>query len=234
MLVGPGPLRRNRLYEQVVHQLLTWASSAGLGPGDRLPAERELASSLGVSRATLAQALVALEVTGVVAVRHGDGTVLLVPPRPESVLAALDARREDLGDVIEAREALEVRLAGLAAHRRTAADLAEIDAALEAMAADVEGGGRGVAGDERFHAAVTAAGHSALLARFMAEISDRVRESRIESLAQEGRPHRSLEGHRAIAAAIRAGDEAAAAAVMAAHIRMVSDVPLLGGGQPDT
>ncbi|MEI4277139.1 FadR/GntR family transcriptional regulator [Klenkia terrae] len=232
MSVGPGPLRRNRLYEQVVHQLLTWASSAGLGPGDRLPAERELAASLGVSRATLAQALVALEVTGVVAVRHGDGTVLLVAPRADTVLAALQTRREDLGDVIEAREALEVRLAGLAARRRTEADLAEIDAALDAMAADVAAGGRGVAGDERFHAAVTAAGHSALLARFMAEISDRVRESRIESLAQEGRPHRSLDGHRAIAEAIRAGDEAAAGAAMAAHIQMVSDVPLLGGGQP--
>lgn len=228
--MGPGPLRRNRLYEQVVHQLLTWAASAGLGPGDRLPAERELAASLGVSRATLAQALVALEVTGVVAVRHGDGTVLLTAPRPESVLAALDARREDLGAVIEAREALEVRLAGLAARRRTDADLAELDAALDAMAADVDAGGRGVAGDERFHAAVTAAGHSALLARFMAEIADRIRDSRIESLAQEGRPHRSLEGHRAIAEAIRAGDPDAAAAAMAAHIHLVSDVPLLGGG----
>ncbi|MEI4273086.1 FCD domain-containing protein [Klenkia sp. LSe6-5] len=228
--MGPGPLRRNRLYEQVVHQLLTWAAAAGLGPGDRLPAERELAASLGVSRATLAQALVALEVTGVVAVRHGDGTVLLTAPRPESVLAALDARREDLGAVIEAREALEVRLAALAARRRTDDDLVELDAALAAMAADVESGGRGVAGDERFHAAVTAAGHSALLARFMAEIADRIRDSRIESLAQEGRPHRSLEGHRAIAEAIRAGDPDAAATAMAAHIRLVSDVPLLGGG----
>ena len=56
------------------------AGPARLGPGDRLPAERELAASLGVSRATLAQALVALEVTGVVAVRHGDGTVLLTGP----------------------------------------------------------------------------------------------------------------------------------------------------------
>ncbi|SDF52473.1 FadR/GntR family transcriptional regulator [Klenkia brasiliensis] len=228
--MGPGPLRRNRLYEQVVHQVLTWAASSGLGPGDRLPAERELAASLGVSRATLAQALVALEVTGVVAVRHGDGTVLLTAPRPDSVLAALDARREDLGAVIEAREALEVRLAGLAARRRTDGDLAAIDAALAGMAADVGAGGRGVAGDEQFHAAVTAAGHSPLLARFMAEIADRIRDSRIESLSQEGRPHRSLEGHRAIADAIRAGDPDAAAAAMAAHIHLVSDVPLLGGG----
>jgi GntR family transcriptional repressor for pyruvate dehydrogenase complex len=225
---GIPPLRRSpRLYEQVVQQLLSWAASSGLGPGDRLPPERDLAARLGVSRATLAQALVALEVTGVVSVRHGDGTVLLSAPGSETVLAALRARRDDLGDVIEARQALEVRLAALAARRRTREDLAEIDAALEAMAEDVRAGGRGVNGDERFHAAVTAAGHSPLLGRLMAEIADVIRESRIESLAQEGRPVRSLEGHRAIAEAIRAGDAQAAAAAMTAHIELVSDVPLL-------
>ena len=225
---GLQPLRRSpRLYEQVVQQLVSWADESGLGPGDRLPAERDLAVRLGVSRATLAQALVALEVTGVVSVRHGDGTVLLAAPRSEAVLAALRARRDDLGDVIEARQALEVRLAALAARRRTDVDLAEIDAALDAMAEDVRNGGRGVSGDERFHAAVAAAGHAPLLARLMAEIGDLVRESRIESLSQEGRPARSLAGHRAIAEAIRAGDEPAAAAAMTAHIELVSDVPLL-------
>lgn len=186
--------------------MVTWADSSGLGPGDRLPAERDLAARLGVSRAILAQALVALEVTGVVSVRHGDGTALLTAPRTEAVLAALRARR------------------------RTEADLAEIDAAPEAMAADVHGGGRGVTGDERFHAAVTAAAHSPLLGRLMAETAELVRESRIESLSQEGRPPRSLAGHRAIAEAIRAGDAPAAAAAMTAHIDLVSDVPLLADG----
>jgi GntR family transcriptional repressor for pyruvate dehydrogenase complex len=91
-----------------------------------------------VSRATLAQALVALEVTGVVSVRHGDGTELLAEPRVEAVLAALRERGDDLGEVIEARKALEVRLAALAARRRTDADLAAIEDALAAMGDDVE------------------------------------------------------------------------------------------------
>src|SRR3954468_24455231 len=111
----PGRLVRTRLYEQVAEQITTWIADNGLQPGDRLPPERELAARLGVSRATLAQALVALEVTGVVSVRHGDGTVLLADPRVEPVLAALRERRDDLGEVIEARKALEVRLAALAA-----------------------------------------------------------------------------------------------------------------------
>ncbi|MBA2444212.1 MAG: FadR family transcriptional regulator, partial [Nocardioidaceae bacterium] len=111
--------------------------------------------------------------------------------------------------------------------RRTDADLDAIDDALEVMARSIDSGGQGVDGDERFHAAVTAAGHSRLLARLMSEISDLVRETRIQSLSQPGRPKDSLAGHRRIAEAIRAGDEHGAAGAMRDHVAMVSDVALL-------
>ncbi len=101
------------------------------------------------------------------------------------------------------------------------------------MEADVEAGGRGVEGDERFHGAVTAAAHSLLLARLMDEIGDLIRETRIESLSQPDRPKNSIAGHRAIAEAIRAGDAEGAAAAMHAHVEMVSDVALLRGEQPE-
>ena len=97
------------------------------------------------------------------------------------------------------------------------------------MEREIQAGGRGVDGDEQFHAAVTAAGHSRLLAKLMAEISDLIRETRIESLAQPDRPVNSLSTHRKIAEAIRAGDAEKAAAIMRAHIEMVSDVALLRG-----
>ncbi len=97
------------------------------------------------------------------------------------------------------------------------------------MAEDVEAGGRGVQGDEQFHGAVTAAAHSLLLARLMEEISELIRETRLESLSQPDRPRASLAGHRAVAEAIRAGDPAAAAAAMHDHVAMVSDVALLRG-----
>jgi GntR family transcriptional repressor for pyruvate dehydrogenase complex len=225
--VALRPFVRPRLYEQLVERLLDHIQAEGLKAGDRLPAERELAAQLAVSRASISQALVALEVQGVVDVRHGDGAVIRDVPPERQVLAALHARRDRLREVIEAREALEVKLAGLAAERRTDADLAAIDAALDEMARDIAGGGRGVAGDERFHAAVTAAGHSGLLARLMAEISELIRESRVESLSQPGRPRESLDAHRAVAAAIRDADPVAAAVAMGDHIRAVSDVALL-------
>lgn len=221
------PFVRPRLYEQLVERLLDHIQADGLQVGDRLPPERELAAQLAVSRASVSQALVALEVQGVIDVRHGDGAVILDIPPERQLLAAITSRRNRLRDVIEAREALEVKLAALAAQRRTDDDLATIDDALDAMAHDVARGGRGVTGDERFHAAVTAAAHSELLARLMAEISELIRESRIESLSQPGRPRESLDAHRKVADAIRDGDAARAGTAMADHIAAVSDVALL-------
>lgn len=220
-------MARPRLYEQVASQILGWIRDNGLKVGDRLPPERELAARLGVSRATVSQALVAMEVVGVVSVRHGDGAVLVESAGSSKVVDALRRHAQRLPDIIEAREALETKLAALAATRRTDEDLAAIDEALAVMERDIADGGRGVEGDERFHAAVTAAGHSALLARLMGEISDLIKETRIESLSQPDRPMVSLKGHRRIAEAIRASDPDEAAAAMRDHVALVSDVALL-------
>ncbi len=163
--------------------------------GGPAPPERELAQRLGVSRATLSQALVALEVVGVVEVRHGDGTVVTERQQQTTrIVEAIRSHADRLPEVIETRDALETKIASLAAVRRTDDDLARIDDALAAMQADVEAGGRGVEGDERFHGAVTAASHSLLLARLMDEIGDLVKETRLESLGQPGRPHDSSPG----------------------------------------
>lgn len=219
------PIERPRLYEQLAERLCEHIKDADLRPGDRLPPERELAAQLGVSRVSISQALVALEVRGIVDVRHGDGAVLL--DTGQSITSVLRARRRRLSEVIEARQALEVKIAELAAERRTDDDLARIDEALAHMEAEIREGGRGVTGDERFHAAITAAAHSGLLSDLMTEIANAIRESRIESLSQPGRPDRSLRGHRGIAEAIRDGDPQAAAGAMREHISLVSDVALL-------
>ena len=208
-------------------QIQMWIAENGLEIGDRLPPERELATRLGVSRATVSQALVAMEVVGMVSVRHGDGVILVEPEGSTKVTRALRRHARQLPEIIEARDALETKLAALAAERRTEVDLTAIDEALAFMEREVAAGGRGVEGDERFHAAVTAAGHSRLLAKLMAEISDLIRETRIASLSQSGRPMASLTGHRRITEAIRARDPEAAALAMQEHIALVSDIDLL-------
>ena len=76
---GPRPLARPRLYEQLADHIADFIEAQGLAPGERLPPERRLAKDLGVSRATLSRALVALEVRGRLEVRHGDGAVVRDP-----------------------------------------------------------------------------------------------------------------------------------------------------------
>lgn len=221
------PVKPRRLYEELVQRLRQHIEQAGLGEGDRLPAERALAEQLGVSRASIKQAIIVLQVKGVVEVRHGGGTYLLRTDLPPEEIDTLVERQRRLPDVLDAREALETKLAELAAVRHSEGDLAEIEAALADMRAAVDGGGLGTDGDRRFHAGVTAAAHSPILAEFMREIAPQVAESRGESLRQPGRPARSLAQHERIVDAIRRGDGAAARAAMRTHLRTVGRVQLL-------
>ncbi len=224
---GFQPVTRPRLYEQVAEQITRWIGDNGLSAGDRLPPERELATRLGVSRATVSQALVALEVVGAVAVRHGDGAIITDLSGRSRVIESIRAHAQRIPEVIDARDALETKIAALAAERRTDADLEAIEDALSVMEQDIDDGGRGVRGDELFHGAVTAAAHSRLLTHMMDEISGLILETRIESLGQPGRPRDSLVAHRRIADAIRAQDPGEASRAMHAHVEKVSDVAIL-------
>ncbi|MGW1022114.1 FadR/GntR family transcriptional regulator [Streptomyces sp. NPDC002577] len=227
------PMAKPRLYEQVLERLRRYAAEAGLQAGDRLPPERDLAQRLGVSRASVKQAIVVLEVQGLVEVRHGGGTYLVRDSLDAEPVEHLVERRRRLPDVLEAREALETKLAELAAERRTDEDLAALRLALSHMADEIAEGAPGVEGDRLFHAAVTAAAHSSLLAEFMRSIADQITESRNESLRQPGRPTRSLTQHRAILSAIEAQEPKRAAAAMRRHVRTVAKVRLLDWNPDD-
>ena len=221
------PLPRPRLYEQVVGSLRDYVTARGLRVGDRLPPERELAERLGVSRTSVRQAIVALEVQGLVEVRHGGGTYLMRDRlEPEPIERLVDRRRR-LPEILEARDAIETKLAELAALRRDDADVAEMDAALTDMAAAIDRGELCVAEDRRFHGAIIAAARSPLLAEFMTHLDAEVDESRRESLRQPGRPAQSLAQHTRVADAIRAGRPDAAATAMHAHVESVGHVRLL-------
>jgi GntR family transcriptional regulator, transcriptional repressor for pyruvate dehydrogenase complex len=218
---------RRRLYEQLIQQLLSFIELKGLVVGDRLPSERDLALALHVSRASVRQATVALEVQGVLEVRHGDGIYLKARPDDPSRFVELMARRHRLPAVLEAREALETQLAALAASRRSEGDMNAIDDALEVMAQDIADGGLGLAGDEAFHAAVTSAANSPLLSQLMGALASAIGETRLSSLSEPGRPPRSLAAHKRIADAIRLEDPSAARRAMRRHLEVVADVGLL-------
>ena len=174
-----SPVPRTPLYERLVERLRTHVLQADAG--DRLQPERELAARLGVSRSSVRQAIVALQVRGLVEVRHGGGTFLRgddLDPAPSARILDLQRR---LPDILDAREALAVKLAELAAERRTDADLQAIHAALAVMADQVEQSTPGEAGDEAFQHCITAAAHSSVLAQMSADLAQDIGASRHES-----------------------------------------------------
>lgn len=222
-----SPVSRKPLYERLVEHLRAYVVEAGLTAGQRLPSERELAERLGVSRASVRQAIVALEVQGIVEVRHGEGAFLRMTRLDSLPIADLVDLKRRLPDIIDTRAAIEVKLAELAAQRRDSTDIEACDAALVHMAQEIEDGQLGEAGDQEFHQGVVRAARSGLLERMYGIIVDDIAASRHESLSQVGRPKASLAQHRRILDAIRAGNGPAAAAAMREHLKTVGSVKLL-------
>jgi GntR family transcriptional regulator, transcriptional repressor for pyruvate dehydrogenase complex len=216
---GLQPIERSPLYEVVAARLSEFIETEKLEPGDRLLPERELAERLGVSRTSVRQALTAMRVMGVVDIRAGAGVFLVRPPAElvPGLAAGVAEAEVDHPMIWEVREGIEVQAARLAARRRSEGDLAAMDEALAAMARSIADGGDGIDGDRLFHRAIVAAAGNQLLSRLVDELGDAVDRTSQASLTMPGRAPRSLAAHREILAAIRAGDEEAAAAAMSRH-----------------
>jgi GntR family transcriptional repressor for pyruvate dehydrogenase complex len=223
------PVRRSRLYQQVADRLRAHIDIEGLQPGDRLLSERELAERLGVSRTSVRQALTALEVTGLVEIRHGGGVFITEPP--EMVLPlladALADEHEQLPAIIEVRQAIEAQTARLAALRRTDDDLAGLELAIRRMQDANRAGEDAADADREFHDRIVAAARNPLLAALWEQLASPVDKTRRASLARPGRPAASLRAHRRIRDAIAAADPDRAAKAMLAHLAVVADLGFL-------
>ena len=221
------PLERSRLYEDVGERLADFVTESGMAPGDQFPAERELAHRLHVSRTSVRQSFVVLQALGFVDIRHGEGAFLRRTRGFGDSLTKLLERRRRLPDVLEAREALEVKLAELAAAHRSEDDLTAMKAAVTQMGAEIDAGGLGTEGDAAFHHAIALAARNQILLHLIEAMAEVIQESRVESLSEPGRPPRSLEAHRRILAAIESRSAELAAEAMRSHLRVVADVSLL-------
>lgn len=219
------PVDRKPLYEQVSDRLREFIDVNELQPGDRLMSERDLARQLAVGRSSIREAITALRARGEVEVRHGDGIYLL--RRPEDLIPSLAEElvetHIDHPAIWETRQALETQCARLAAHRATGDDLAELAAALEEMAAEIEAGEPGLTGDRRFHVGVATASHNPILVSLLESMRTALDRTSTTSLTRTGQPATSLEDHRRIYAAIRAGEATTAADAMLEHLVSTTD-----------
>ena len=155
------PVEPQRLYRQIAEQVRALITSGEFTPGSRLPAERDLAKQMGVSRPSVREALIALEVEGYVEVRVGSG-VYVLGKGTEPAAAKLPA---DSGpfELIRARWVIESECAALAAKKATKAQVRAMEEALDEMEAARDKGVMPLDADRQFHLRMAeATGNSAL------------------------------------------------------------------------
>src|SRR3954454_14139438 len=216
------PLQR---YEQIAERLAADIRSGLLAPGERLPSERQLARSLEVSRASVREAIGALQVQGIVETRSGAGTFVAADAPAQPALPH-DASPSA---VLEARAQLEPAVARLAAQRAQPDAAAEnLLAAMEAIGDPSEPGARATwsASDRLFHRQLAAMTGNPVLLAFadhVATLMDQPLWQRLrdDSIAAAGRTRLHVAEHRMIYEAIVAGDAEAAAFYSAHHIHRV-------------
>ena len=215
-----------RLYRQIADQIRTLIGSGEFPAGSRLPSERDLAKQLGVSRPSVREALIALEVEGLVEVRIGSGIYALEqagrPAAPASGAAAAVEAEAGPFELLRARYVIESECAALAAKTAKKQQVQAIEAALDEMQGEMQGSVPALGGDRLFHLRIAeATGNGALVA-----VVKMLWEERTGPLYQRLEEHYDSPGlwnaamaeHRAVLKAIAARDPAGARSAMQRHL----------------
>ena len=210
-----------RLYRQIADQIRMLVRSGEFPAGSRLPPERDLARQLGVSRPSVREALIALEVEGLVEVRIGSGIYVLAGGRNENG-SGEDQTASGPFELLRARWVIEGECAALAAKSAKKPQIVAIEQALEAMQDEHRAGKQPLAADRVFHLRIAeATGNGALV-----QVVKMLWEERAGPLYEQLEHHYDTPGlwdaalaeHRAVLKAIAAHDQAGARAAMQRHL----------------
>lgn len=208
-----------RLYRQISNQLRRLIVDGEFAVGTRLPSERDLAVQLGVSRPSLREALIALEVAGYIEVRMGSG--IYVCPLPAQQGIDLSGEESPL-ELIRARGVLEGEVAALAAKNGKKAQIDAVAAALEQMICDSDAGINPLEADRLFHIRVAQAAGNSVFVGVVTQLFD----ARLGPLFRALHSHfdnatvwnHAIDEHRRILEGLRAKDPEQARAAMQRHM----------------
>ncbi len=208
-----------RLYHQVADQMRSLIDRGAFAAGSRLPAERELAELLAVSRPTVREALIVLEVEGRVQIRMGSGVYVSSAKKTEP---GPPEEAEGPFELLRARAVVECAIAEEAARVVRPDQIAVLDDNLARMARSLEDRPMALALDRDFHIAVASIIDNATLNRFVGNIHDLRMTPYFEKLASYFENPQTwgaaMEEHGAVRDAIAARDPAAARSAMRAHL----------------
>ncbi|MES2956805.1 MAG: FadR/GntR family transcriptional regulator [Pseudomonadota bacterium] len=219
-----GPIAKRTVKDQISDKLAYMIHTGLLRAGDELPSERELATTLGVSRETVRSAIGVLQARQMIEVSQGARTrVLGVGPMPlhESVGVLGGLKGRSLEEVTEARAAVEVQVIWLAAQRITPAQLARLRALVTEQRGMLNDPVRFQISDQEFHNTLYRACGNALLADVVFDFYGYALEFRRLALQREGAIAASVQEHDAIVAALQTGKPETAVSAMQRHLEQV-------------
>jgi GntR family transcriptional repressor for pyruvate dehydrogenase complex len=220
-------IKTQRIYEKIVGQIKTLIQDGKLGPGDRLPGERELAETLGCSRSSVREAFRVLESEGLITTKHGEGRFIqLINQNVELQYRFSTVDKLEKSAIlyfIEAREALEPKIAELAALRETPAAIEKMKQVLIKMADQLKKPLEKVENDSAFHIAMAEATQNFVFVSMMETNLNMVRQVRKNTLVSKERYKASLQEHQAILEAIKAKDPKKAVAETQRHLGKLKD-----------
>lgn len=198
----------------------------GIRPGEKLPNEVELAGALGVSRATLREAIRTLTAQGVLEVRRGKGTFVCaaVEGMGDFGFSSLERIRGQLRDLFELRSIFEPRAAQLACRRATAEELADILARGEAVERCIRAEEDRTQADRAFHAAIVRGAHNEFLIRLLPLIDQAVSAALTAGEHQQQLAEDTCRDHALLMEFFRKRDGEGAGYAMAIHMRHSMDV----------
>lgn len=214
------PVDNRRLYQRIADQIRGLIERGVFPTGGRLPPERELALQLGVSRPSVREALIALEIEGCVEVRMGAGIYVTSPA--ERKAAATVAMGESPIEIMQARSALEGSAIVLACARMTPEGLASLQENLVAMRQAIAEGRDPLAVDRQFHLMLAGMTGNSVMLRLITELFDERHSpiaSRLTVRAENTQTWTAaLREHEAIVAALESRDALAAQTAMRYHL----------------
>ena len=233
------PIAKTTLTESVFEKLVTSLLQGPWEAGDRIPPERELCQQLGIGRASLREALKALELIGMLECRVGDGTFVL--PRSEFLSRPLlwaitGTDKAELRDIVEARRVLEGEIAALAAERATTEEADEIGAAVEDLRAGLAEPVKALEADMRFHLAMAKAAHNEILFNAVQLLRNLMGQWLLLKLRMPQASVKVLQQHEAIYTAIRHRDPLRARAEMLQHLTEMGQllIQVVATNHPET
>ncbi len=216
------PLKKTRLYEDIINQLMELIKNGSLKPGDRLPSERQLAEELHVSRTAIREALRSMESLGYLDSKVGGGTYIRSVTfdnviSPFSVMLAQDEKL--IRELIHVRELLETEAASLAAKNITPEYAKRLQKSIDNMKKEIKRGKSGITGDDEFHNLIAEIAQNSALSLICELCAELLSKSRQATLDLPDQPEKTLEDHTRIANAIIEGSSLNASKLMRQHLR---------------